>query len=119
MATSTPAPLLRAAGLHKAYNVPVLIDFDFELAAGEIHALIGSNGAGKSTFARVVAGLTAFQQGILELDGRAHQPADKSEAERAGVVMVLQELNVIGALTVAENIFLDNLPSRFGFVQYR
>ena len=53
-----PAPLLQVHGLHKSYNVPVLTDFSFDLQAGEVHALIGSNGAGKSTFARILCGLT-------------------------------------------------------------
>ena len=92
-------------GLNKSYNVPVLHDFDFELEAGEVHALVGSNGAGKSTFARILAGLLAAGSGTLTLGGRAYAPPGKRAAEEAGVVMVLQELNVLGTLTVAENLF--------------
>jgi ribose transport system ATP-binding protein len=112
------APLLKAEGLHKSYNVPVLSDFTFELLPGEVHALIGSNGAGKSTFARILCGLTQLSGGKMELAGRAYAPRTKREAEHAGVVMVLQELNVIGSLTVAENIFLNRLPRRAGFVRF-
>ena len=112
------APLLQVEGLHKSYNVPVLADFGFELQGGEVHALIGSNGAGKSTFARILCGLTTADSGRMRLGGVPHAPRSKREAERAGVVMVLQELNVIGTLSVAENIFLPCLPRSAGFVRY-
>jgi len=109
--------LLRVAGLQKSYNVPVLVDFDFELQRGEVHALIGSNGAGKSTFARILSGLTVRDGGEIQLERRPHSPVSKRDAEHAGVIMVLQELNVIGTLSVAENIFLNRLPQRAGFVR--
>ncbi len=112
------APLLQVAGLCKSYNVPVLNDFSFDLHKGEVHALVGSNGAGKSTFARILCGLTPADSGQVQLDGEAYAPRSKREAEQAGVVMVLQELNVIGTLTVAENIFLNHLPRQAGFVRY-
>jgi ribose transport system ATP-binding protein len=115
-----PAPtlLLQVRGLHKSYSVPVLVDFSFDLQGGEVHALIGSNGAGKSTFARILCGLTPANSGEMWLDNQPYAPRSKREAEHAGVVMVLQELNVIGTLSVAENIFLNRLPGRAGFVCY-
>src|SRR3974390_247380 len=113
------APLLQVSGLHKSYSVPVLTDFSFELAAGEVHALVGSNGAGKSTFARILCGLTPPDRGQLLFGGRAYAPRSKRDAEHAGIIMVMQELNVIGTLTVAENIFLSRLPHRAGFVRFR
>lgn len=111
-------PLLTVTGLQKSYSVPVLEDFTFEVQPGEVHALIGSNGAGKSTFARILCGLTQADAGEVRLSGHHFAPRSKREAEHAGVVMVLQELNVIGTLTVAENIFLDRLPRKAGFVRY-
>jgi ribose transport system ATP-binding protein len=111
-------PLLRVTGLDKAYSVPVLTDFSFALRRGEVHALVGSNGAGKSTFARILCGLTPPDAGLAEFEGRPHAPRTRREAEEAGIVMVLQELNVIGTLSVAENLFLDRLPHRAGFVRY-
>lgn len=111
-------PLLQVQGLCKAYNVPVLVDFDFELGAGEVHALVGSNGAGKSTFARILAGLTSASGGRIRFREQPYAPTTKRAAEEAGVVMVLQELNVIPTLNVAENIFLSRLPRRAGFVRY-
>jgi ribose transport system ATP-binding protein len=112
-------PLLQVTGLNKSYSVPVLTEFSFELLAGEVHALVGSNGAGKSTFARILCGLTQPESGEIMLQGRAFAPRSKREAEEAGLVMVMQELNVIGTLTVAENIFLSRLPQTAGFVRFR
>src|SRR5437588_3563102 len=118
MSSATANSLLRVSGLHKSYNVPVLVDFTFELQRGEVHALIGSNGAGKSTFARILCGLTPADRGDVHFDGLPHSPRSKREAEHAGIVMVLQELNVIASLSVAENIFLSRLPQRVGFVRF-
>ena len=82
--------LLQVSGLHKSYSVSVLTDFSFELWGREVHALIGSNGAGKSTFARILCGLTPANSGELQFDGRRYAPRSKREAEHAGIVMVLQ-----------------------------
>jgi ribose transport system ATP-binding protein len=109
--------LLHVTGLRKRYNAPVLDDFSFDVVPGEVHALVGSNGAGKSTFARILAGLTTPDGGEMRLGGRPYRPASKREAERAGITMVLQELNVIGTMSVAENIFLNRLPRRAGFIR--
>ncbi len=114
---SAPA-LLEVSGLQKSYTVPVLTDFHFELLGGEVHALIGSNGAGKSTFARILCGLTPPNSGQMTFAGKPYAPRSKREAEHAGIVMVLQELNVINTLTVAENIFLNRLPRTAGFVRF-
>ena len=84
-------PLLQVSGLNKTYAVPVLTDFAFDLAAGEVHALVGSNGAGKSTFAKILCGITRADKGVLLLEGRPYGPGKIREAEHAGVVMVMQE----------------------------
>src|SRR5258707_7985097 len=111
-------PLLHATSLQKSYTVPVLTDFSFDLLSGEVHALVGSNGAGKSTFARILCGLTQPDSGDIQFDGRPCLLRSKREAEHAGIAMVMQELNVIGTLTVAENLFLARLPNRAGFVRF-
>jgi ribose transport system ATP-binding protein len=111
-------PLLQVTRLQKSYNVPVLVDFSFALQHGEVHALVGSNGAGKSTFARILSGLTARDGGEMQLEGRHYNPNSKREAERAGVIIVLQELNVIGTMSIAENIFLNRLPQQGGFLRF-
>ncbi len=110
--------MLLVKGLQKSYSVPVLSDFSFELVAGEVHALVGSNGAGKSTFARILSGLTQADSGAIEFQGNPYAPRSKRDAEHAGIIMVMQELNVIGTLTVAENIFLSRLPQTAGFVRF-
>jgi ribose transport system ATP-binding protein len=112
------APLqLSASGLSKSYGpVRVLTDVAFELRRGEVHALVGENGAGKSTLSRIFAGLTPPDTGTLELAGQPYQPRDRRDAEHHGVRMVLQELNLIGTLTVAESLFLDRLPHRGGWI---
>jgi ribose transport system ATP-binding protein len=113
-----PPQLLQVTRLQKSYNAPVLVDFSFALQRGEVHALVGSNGAGKSTFARILSGLTQRDGGDIQLEGRPHYPSSKREAEHAGVIMVLQELNVIGTMSIAENIFLNRLPRRGGFLRF-
>src|SRR6185369_2865513 len=67
----------------------------------------------------ILSGLTQADAGQLELNGKQYAPRTKREAEHAGIIMVMQELNVIGTLTVAENIFLSRLPHRAGFVRFR
>ena len=111
--------LLSATGIDKSFpGVQALSHVEFELRAGEVHALVGENGAGKSTLTRIIAGVEAPDGGCLRLADRPYAPKSRFEAEGQGVRMVMQELNLIGNLTVAENIFLERLPSRFGFIQY-
>lgn len=109
--------LLAAKELSKSYGpVRVLTNVDFDLRRGEVHALVGENGAGKSTLSRILAGLTPPDTGTLTLQGRPYRPRDRRDAERHGVRMVLQELNLISNLTVAESLFLDCLPHRGGWI---
>jgi ribose transport system ATP-binding protein len=108
--------LLSLSGLGKSYAGPVLSDVHLELCRGEVHALVGENGAGKSTLSRIVAGLTRPDAGAMRLKGEPFAPATRREAEHRGVRMVMQELNLIGNLTVAENLFLGHLPHRFGWI---
>lgn len=115
---SPPAPLLAVSGLWKSYAAPVLLEVGFDLRAGEVHALVGENGAGKSTLARIMAGLTTADAGHLTLRGQPYAPRSKADAERHGVRMVMQELNLIGNLTVAESIFIERLPHRWGWIDY-
>jgi len=110
---------LEVTRVSKAYATKVLDEVSFDLAAGEIHALIGANGAGKSTLSRIIAGLIPATSGQMELDGKVYAPKNKADAERAGVQIVQQELNLIGSLTIAENLFFNRLPHRFGFIDRR
>ncbi|MGD0090726.1 MAG: sugar ABC transporter ATP-binding protein [Planctomycetota bacterium] len=112
------ASLLKVSGLSKSYSAKVLDGVDFDLRAGEVHALVGENGAGKSTLARILCGLTPAGAGAMSLHGEAYTPGSKRDAELHGVRMVMQELNLIGNLSVAENIFLEHLPHRCGVVSF-
>jgi ribose transport system ATP-binding protein len=109
-------PLLRVRGVEKRYAAPVLMDLDLDLRAGEIHALMGANGAGKSTLSRIVCGLTPPDRGAMSLGGERYVPRSRRDAQRHGVQLVMQELNLVPTLSVADNLFLTDLPSRFGFV---
>jgi len=112
--------LLTATGIDKAFpGVQALSQVDFDLRAGEVHALVGENGAGKSTLTRIIAGVQIPDQGRMVLADRPYEPRTRIDAESRGVRMVMQELNLIGNLTVAENIFIERLPSRLGFIRYR
>ncbi len=113
------APLLRLQGLCKSYAIPVLVDADFDVLPGEVHALVGANGAGKSTLARIVCGLTEATAGTMDFAGQPYAPATKADAEAAGVHMVMQELNLVNTLSVAENLFLSRLPRRYHLIDYR
>jgi ribose transport system ATP-binding protein len=109
-------PLLAVAGLSKSYASPVLVDVSMDLHAGEVHGLVGENGAGKSTLSKIIAGFAAPDEGVMRLCGEPYSPSSKVEAETRGVAMVLQEPNLIGSLEVGEQLLLNGLPRRFGFI---
>jgi ribose transport system ATP-binding protein len=109
-------PLLRLRGIGKRYAAPVLTGVDLDLEAGGIHALMGANGAGKSTLSKIASGLIQPDAGRLELGGQPYRPRSRREAQHAGVQIVLQEPNLIPTLSVAENLFLADLPRRAGVV---
>lgn len=111
--------LLEARGLLKRYTAPVLKGLDFSLQPGEVLALTGENGAGKSTAAKIVAGILQPDGGSMTLDGQRFAPVDRRAAERVGVRMVLQELALLPALSIAENLLLGAMPSRAGFLDRR
>ncbi len=117
--TATTDRLLLVTGIDKTFpGVQALSGVDFDLCAGEVHALVGENGAGKSTLTRIIAGVEVPDGGRMLLAGRPYQPRSRVDAEGQGVRIVMQELNLIGNLTVAENIFIERLPSRLGFINY-
>ena len=113
--TLTPA-LLRLNGVGKTYAVPVLQNIDLEFYSGEVLALAGENGAGKSTLSRIISGLLLPTAGTMEFQNQPYAPSNRRAAEAAGIRMVMQELSLIPTLSIAENLFLDNLPHRFGFL---
>ena len=119
MNPATSQTLFKACGINKSFpGIQALSDVDFELIAGEVHALVGENGAGKSTLTRIIAGLEKADSGQMEFDGKQYQPTGRADSEAHGIRIVMQELNLISNLSVAENIFIEKLPHILGFVNY-
>ncbi|HHN0329493.1 TPA: sugar ABC transporter ATP-binding protein [Pseudomonas aeruginosa] len=117
--SSDALPLLSIRGVGKTYAQPVLAEIGLQLFGGEVLALTGENGAGKSTLSKIVGGLERPGAGSLELLGRPYAPGSRREAEALGVRMVMQELNLLPTLSVAENLFLHDLPRRAGWIDRR
>lgn len=110
-------PRLEIVGLSKAFpGVRALDRVDLTIAPGEVLALVGENGAGKSTLIRTLAGIHPPDAGTLRLDGAALRFRQPREAARAGIAVMHQELNLIPALSVRENLFLGQERARGGWV---
>jgi fructose transport system ATP-binding protein len=109
--------VLQATGLVKRYGQVTALDgADLELRAGEILAVIGDNGAGKSSLIKALSGATVPDAGEIRLDGQAIHFRSPSDARRAGIETVYQELAVAPAMTIAENLFLGRELTRFGAI---
>ncbi len=110
-------PVLSISGLGKRYpGVAALTDVDLDIRAGEIHALVGENGAGKSTLVRCLSGVERRDAGTMTFAGKPLDPTSAADALRAGIQVVHQELALLPGLSIAENLFLQRLPRRFGIV---
>jgi ribose transport system ATP-binding protein len=102
---------LTIAGLDKSFAAPVLRNLNLSVAPGEVHALVGENGAGKTTLANILAGNRRKDAGEMLLDGISYEPSCPADAFAAGVALATQELSIVASLSVAENVFLRNLPN--------
>jgi len=118
MTTSSTAPLvIQAKGLVKRFGQVTALDgADFELRAGEILAVIGDNGAGKSSLIKCLAGASIPDEGEMYLDGQRIYFKSPIDARRAGIETVYQDLAVAPAMTIAENLFLGREIRRPGFL---
>jgi fructose transport system ATP-binding protein len=104
---STPTLVMEARGLVKRYGQVTALDgADFELRAGEIMAVIGDNGAGKSSLIKALSGATIPDEGSILLDGKVIHFKSPIDARREGIETVYQDLAVAPAMTIAENLFL-------------
>jgi ribose transport system ATP-binding protein len=102
---------LKVEGLTKSFSgVQVLHEVTFEARAGCVLGFVGENGSGKSTTMNVLAGVLPRDGGRIVLDGEPFEPSSRREADAAGIAFIQQELNVFPNLTVAENLFLTQLP---------
>ena len=117
---ATGMPLLELRGISKSFGgVAALTDVDFTLRAGEIHGLVGENGAGKSTTMKIIAGVHSEYSGAMHLAGKPVHFRSARDAKAHGIGMVHQELSIVRDLTVAENVLLGMQPlNRLGLVDY-
>jgi ABC-type sugar transport system ATPase subunit/ribose/xylose/arabinose/galactoside ABC-type transport system permease subunit len=108
----SPVTVLSARGISKRYGpVLALAPTDLELAAGEIHALVGENGSGKSTLVGIVSGTVAADTGTFAISGTEAGGARPSESQRLGAITVFQDGSLIDELSVARNLYLGALPA--------
>jgi ribose transport system ATP-binding protein len=100
-------------GIYKSFpGVQALSNAQFELRSGEVHALLGENGAGKSTLMKVLAGIYQKDKGTIFYKGREVEIPDTKTAQKLGISIIHQELNLIPDITVAQNIFIGREPRR-------
>ncbi len=110
-------PVLSLAGVSRSFGlVQVLFDVSIDLRPGEVHALIGENGAGKSTTMKIMSGYLAPSGGEVRLDGRPLTFESSEVAERYGVVLIHQEFNLAEQLSVEQNVFLGRELRRGPFL---
>ena len=116
MTANAASTVLEARGLTKRYGHVVALDgADFELRSGEVLAVVGDNGAGKSSLIKALAGALIPDSGEIFLDGRAVHFRNPLDARRAGIETVYQDLAVAPAMSIAENLFLGRELRRRGF----
>lgn len=118
---SEAQPVLRLEGIVKTFpGVRALDGVDFSVFPGEVHALMGENGAGKSTLMKVLAGMYQPNEGRIMIDGKPVVMRNPIEAKQNGVILIHQELSLAEQMTVAENVFLGELPrTGWGFVDWK
>ena len=115
-------PLLRLTHIDKSFGAThALRDVDLDVGSGEIVGLVGENGAGKSTLVKIAAGVlpAGSFDGSIELNGEPSRFRSVADAEAHGVVLIPQELQVAAGLSIAENLLVGHLPTRWGLVDRR
>lgn len=109
--------ILTMQGIDKSFpGVHALDHVNLEVRKGEVHALMGENGAGKSTLMKVLTGIYSKDEGTITYEGREVEFTNPREAQEAGIVIVHQELNMMGHLTVAQNIFIGREMMKGGLI---
>lgn len=113
----SPQPVLEMTAISKTFNgLRVLKNVALKVYAGEVHALMGENGAGKSTLLKILSGSYQASSGEIRIQGQQANFQHTTDALNAGVAIIYQELHLVPEMSVAENIFLGQLPQRGGLV---
>ncbi len=112
--------LLETRGLSKSFRgIAALSDVSFQVGQAEVHALLGENGAGKSTLLKILSGAQPADRGTILFGGQTRVFGSPQEAQQAGIATIYQELTLVPAMTIAENIFLGREPVARGLVDWR
>lgn len=112
-------PLLSMRAISKAFGgIPALSEASLEVAAGEAHALIGQNGAGKSTMIKILTGYVARDAGEISFDGGAFEASSPQDAQSKGISTIYQEINLVPYRSITENICLGRESRRFGLLDW-
>jgi ribose transport system ATP-binding protein len=110
-------PFLRLQGITKRYGgVTALANVDFSCSLGTIHAVVGENGAGKSSLMKIIAGVVRPDEGQIYLEDHSVQFTSPAEAARLGITCIFQELSLLPDLSVSDNISIADPPKRFGLI---
>src|SRR5439155_6356208 len=108
-------PILEAHGVSKHFpGAQALSDVSMQVLPGEVLAVVGENGAGKSTLMKILGGVQLPDAGTISLDGQQVAIHSVKAAERLGIVLIHQELNLVEHLDIAANVFLGREPTRLG-----
>jgi len=117
MSTSGTQPVMSLRGVSKSYGaLRALVDVDLDIRAGEVLAIVGDNGAGKSTVVEIVAGALMADTGTIEVDGEPVVFSSPAQARALGIATVFQDLALCEPLDVVENLFLGNEAVRGGLL---
>ena len=120
MTSHRDPPILTLGNIHKSFGpIEVLHGIDLEVSPGEVVALLGENGAGKSTVSNIISGSILPTSGEMTWMGSSYAPASPREAIEAGVGMIHQELLLLPHLSIAENMFVGRYPMKRGRVDHR
>jgi ABC-type sugar transport system ATPase subunit len=120
MAEPVPAPVVGLEAISKAFpGVRALDRVSLQVLPGQVHALVGKNGAGKSTLMHILTGIHPPDSGTIRIRGKTFERLSTAQAKEAGIALVSQHARFVPGLTIAENVFLGDMPVRqLGFVDW-